>query len=133
MTILIGITLALTIGGFAHVIRLDRDRAFYPTVMMVIALYYVLFAVMGGSEVLLVEMAVCAGFIALAAIGFRISLWFAVVALVGHGVFDLVHPHVITNTGVPAWWPEFCSAYDVTAGAFLALLIIRAKRAVRRS
>jgi len=28
----------------------DRDRAFYPTLLVVIASYYVLFTVMGGSR-----------------------------------------------------------------------------------
>jgi hypothetical protein len=40
----IGVVLALIAGLFAMWVRLDRDRAFYPTVMIVIALYYVLFA-----------------------------------------------------------------------------------------
>lgn len=42
----IGIALALIVSCFARVTGLDRDRAFYPTVAIVIALYYVLFAVM---------------------------------------------------------------------------------------
>mgnify|MGYP003294210410 CR=1 FL=1 len=34
---------------FARYVGFDRDRAFYPTVMIVIASYYVLFAAMSGS------------------------------------------------------------------------------------
>ncbi len=45
MAILVGALLALAIGGFATVVGLDRDRAFYPTVTIVIALLYSLFAV----------------------------------------------------------------------------------------
>ena len=47
----IGIVLALCVSVFARVVGLDRDRAFYPTVLVVIASYYVLFAVMGGHPV----------------------------------------------------------------------------------
>ena len=36
---------------------------------------------------------------------------------------DLVHGAVITNPGMPAWWPEFCSAYDFMAAAYLAWLL----------
>ena len=43
MDFLIGVVLALTVGLSATFIRLDRDRAFYPTVMIVIASYYALF------------------------------------------------------------------------------------------
>jgi hypothetical protein len=46
---LIGLILALAVAGSATAIGLDRERAFYPTVLMVIASYYVLFAVVGAS------------------------------------------------------------------------------------
>jgi hypothetical protein len=121
MSILIGIVLALAVGVFAWWLGLDRDRAFYPTVMMVIAFLYVLFAAIGGSAAVPIEASIGFVFAALAALGFKKSLWFVVAALVGHGLFDLVHPHAIENGGVPVWWPGFCSAYDVTAGVWLAL------------
>lgn len=128
MNITIGATLALAVGGFARVAGLDRDRAFYPTVMLVIAFLYVLFAAAGGSAALPTEALIGLGFAALAVIGFKKSEWLVVAALVGHGLFDLVHPHVVENHGVPVWWPGFCSAYDVTAGAFLAWIILRVRR-----
>jgi len=110
---------------FATVVRLDRDRAFYPTVAIVIASLYSLFAVMGGStRALVVESIVGAGFIVLAVLGFRSSLWVVVAALGVHGVFDLVHGTVISNPGVPLWWPAFCLAYDVAAAGYLAWLIM---------
>ncbi len=127
MTSLIGILLAAAVGAFARWFGLDRDRAFYPTVMIVIAFLYALFAVIGGSTVLLVETSIGLGFAVLAAVGFKRSPWFVVVALIGHGVFDLIHPHVVNNAGVPLWWPDFCMAYDVTAGVLLALLLLRAR------
>jgi hypothetical protein len=45
---LIGIALALGVSTLATLARFDRDRAFYPTLPMIIVSYYVLFAVMGG-------------------------------------------------------------------------------------
>ncbi len=80
MEYLIGLILSVAVAGFATVIGLDRDRAFYPTVLIVIASYYVLFAVMGGSSrALLVEIVVASGFLLLVIVGFKRSLWFAVV------------------------------------------------------
>jgi hypothetical protein len=124
VALLVGAVLALAVGLFATVVGLDRDRAFYPAVTIVVASYYALFAVMGGStHALVLESLGVAAFLAAAAAGFRRSLWVVVVALVAHGVFDLTHATLVSNPGVPAWWPPFCSAYDVTAGAYLAWLL----------
>ena len=121
----VGACLALAVGVFATVVRLDRDRAFYPTVAIVIASLYSLFAAMGGSNrALVVESIVGVGFIALAVLGFRTSMWAVVAALGLHGVFDLVHGSLISNPGVPLWWPAFCLAYDVAAAGYLAWLIV---------
>ena len=124
MALMVGVILALVIGAFATALRLDRDRAFYPTVMIVIALLYALFAVIGGStRALVLESLVGAGFILAAAIGFRSTLWIVAAALAGHGIFDLVHGSVISNPGVPLWWPAFCGSYDITAAAYLTWLL----------
>ena len=128
----IGALLALSVGIFASASGLDRDRAFYPTVTIVIASFYALFAVMGGSgEALLPELLAIAVFIAAAVAGFRYSLWLIAAALVLHGVFDGVHGRVIENPGVPAWWPQFCLAYDVIAGLYLAMLLMTGRRTAR--
>lgn len=49
MALLVGAVLAFSVGLLMTFIGLDRDRAFYPTVMIIIASYYALFAVMGAS------------------------------------------------------------------------------------
>ena len=122
--LVVGALLALAVGLFGTTVGLDRDRAFYPTVTIVVASLYALFAVMGSStNTLLLESAVAAVFLAVAVSGFRSSLWLVVFALAAHGVFDLVHGRLISNPGVPAWWPAFCLTYDVTAAAYLAWLL----------
>ena len=122
--IVVGALLALGVGLFATTIGLDRDRAFYPTVAIVVASYYALFAVMGASTTaLLLECAAGTAFLVVAAAGFRWSLWLAVLALAAHGGFDFVHGRIISNPGVPAWWPAFCLSYDVTAAAYLGWLL----------
>jgi hypothetical protein len=124
----VGVVLALSIGISATLLGFDRDRAFYPTVMIVIASYYGLFAIIGGSiQTLLAESIVIAVFLGASIAGFKQSLWLVVVALAAHGVFDLVHGHLIVNLGVPSWWPRFCLAYDVVAAAYLATLLWRSK------
>jgi hypothetical protein len=124
----IGTVLALSIGLLATLTGLDRDRAFYPTVMIVIALYYALFAVMSGSmQVLASESIVIIAFVGASIAGFKSSLWLVVAALAAHGAFDLVHGQLINNSGVPSWWPPFCFAYDVVAAGYLAWLLSRSK------
>ena len=124
MPYVIGIVLSAVVAVFARYVGFDRDRAFYPTVMIVIASYYVLFAVMSGSvQTVVIESVVMTLFAAAAVAGFKSSAWIVVVALAGHGVFDAVHGRVIENAGVPAWWPAWCLAYDVGAAAGLAWLL----------
>lgn len=130
--LLIGTFLAIAVGLLATASRLDRDRAFYPTLMMVIAALYALFAVLGDStHALVLESLVGAGFLVAAVAGFRSSLWLVVIALAAHGIFDFVHAGFISNPGVPAWWPAFCGAYDVTAAAYLAWLLRSGRVPVR--
>ena len=122
----IGLVLSAGVAVFAGVVGFDRDRAFYPTVMIVIASYYVLFAVMSGSvQTVVIESAVMTLFAAAAVAGFKSSAWNVVAALAGHCVFDAVHGYVIENAGVPAWWPAWCLAYDVGPAAALAWLLRR--------
>jgi hypothetical protein len=126
MAFLIGIVVALGVALFAMLVGLDRDRAFYSTVTIVVASYYVLFAAMGGSaHALVLELIVMAGFVTAAVLGFKKSEWILVAALAGHGVFDALRGNVIENPGVPAWWPAFCGSYDVVAAACLAWIIVR--------
>lgn len=127
MAYLIGIILALAVGVLATLVGFDRDRAFYPTVMIVIASYYVLFAVSGGAtDVIAIEAAIMAVFAGLAIVGFKRSLWLVVAALAAHGLFDWFLAPRIPNAGVPPWWPQFCLAYDVVAAAYLAYRLSRA-------
>jgi len=123
----VGVVLSIGVAFFARRVGFDRDRAFYPTVMIVIASYYVLFAVMSGSvETVLLESIIMALFAVAAVAGFKGSAWIVVAALAGHGVQDAVHGHIVANAGVPAWWPAWCLAYDVGAAAVLAWILTRA-------
>ncbi|MEO7774537.1 MAG: DUF3703 domain-containing protein [Steroidobacteraceae bacterium] len=128
MELLVGAVLALTVCCFATIIGFDRDRAFYPTMVIVVASYYILFAVMGGSSrSLMWELVGMSVFLVLSGIGFKVSLWWAAGALAAHGVFDWFHARLIADPGVPVWWPGFCMAFDVVAAAYLAWLLVRSE------
>ena len=133
MEYLVGLALALVVSKGATVTGLDRDRAFYTAMALAIGTYYLLFAVLvDPAEALAAEVVAYLVLAAVAVIGFRWNLWLVVAALAGHGAFDLVHPHIITNAGVPTWWPMFCMSYDVTAALYLAWLLARRSIAARK-
>jgi hypothetical protein len=105
---------------------LIATRVFYPAMAIVVATYYILFAVMGNSrQALAWELLMAGVFFVLAVVGFRKNLWLIVAALAGHGVFDFFHHLLIQNPGVPVWWPGFCLSFDVLAAAFLVILLLR--------
>ena len=124
----VGVVLSIGVALFARLVGFDRDRAFYPTVLIVVASYYVLFAVMSGSvQTVLLESIIMTLFAVAAVAGFKVSPWIVVAALAGHGVQDAVHGHIVANAGVPGWWPAWCLAYDVGAAGALAWILMHAE------
>ncbi|HEY5721678.1 MAG TPA: hypothetical protein VIT45_05100 [Allosphingosinicella sp.] len=103
MAIFWGVILALSAAAFAFATGFDRERSFCPVVLVVIALLYVLFAVMAGSPPSIGKLTGTGIFAAAAVAGFRWNLWIAAAALALHGAFDLVHADLIANPGVPAF------------------------------
>ena len=126
MEYVIGVGLAAAVCVFATIVGFDRDRVFYSTLVIVVAHYYILFAIMGSSmQALLLESLAAGAFIALAVVGFRKNPWLIAAALAGHGVFDFFHHRFVHNPGVPVWWPGFCLSFDILAGGYLAMLLMR--------
>lgn len=129
MEYLIGAALGVVVGVFARLSGFDRDRAFYPTAMIVIASYYSLFAVVGASRdsTLGIEIAIGLVFSVFAVLGFKRSMWLVAAAIAGHGVFDFfVHHALVTNRGMPVWWPGFCGTIDIVLGGWLAICLWKA-------
>ncbi len=126
MEYLIGAGLAILVCVFANLVGFDRDRVFYATLVIVNASYYILFAAMGASTTALIwESLITCIFAVVAVAGYKKNSWLIVAGLIGHGLFDSVHHLFIRNPGVPVWWPGFCLSFDVLAGLFLAVLVMR--------
>jgi hypothetical protein len=67
-------------------------------VLVVVASYYVLFAIMGGSmRALIVESIVMSAFTLAAVIGFKRNLWLVAAGLTAHGTSDLFHASIVMN------------------------------------
>ena len=128
LALMAGSLAAAGVGLFAHLVGYDRDRAFYATILTVVGMLYVLFAVMAGGQGVLAEVAFFAVFAALAAAGFRWSMWIVAGGLALHGLFDFFRNSVSVAPGAPSWWPAFCGSYDVVAAIGLAtILLVRPK------
>ena len=124
MEYIIAAILGVVVVGFARTVGFDRDRAFYPTALIVIASYYVLFATMGASDYSTLATEIAAGlvFSIFAVLGFKKSMWLVAAGIAGHGFFDFfIHPALVTNPGMPVWWPGFCGTIDIVIGAWLAV------------
>ena len=120
MEYLIGLISTVFIVALAKFTKFENDRSFYPTILIVIGLLYVLFAAIDGrTEVVLGESLFAIVFITIAIIGSRKSQIIVGIGIILHGIFDFLHPLFLENKGVPIFWAGFCSAIDVTLGAYV--------------
>jgi hypothetical protein len=120
LPLIAGMALAVAVSASASGCGFDRQRAFYSALLLVIASFYVVFAIAALSPGAVVDELIWVGvFAVLAGAGYRTSLWIVVVAIAGHGVFDMLHG-AVPRPGVPAWWPGFCLGYDMVAATWLA-------------
>jgi hypothetical protein len=121
--VVVGLLLAVGIAALGKFTRFDEDRSFYSTVLIIIASYYVLFAVLSGSGHALVwELVIAAAFSTVAIVGTLFLPTLVGTGIIAHGLFDLVHDGLIENSGVPTWWPSFCASIDVLLGLWVIIL-----------
>jgi len=121
--VIIGVLLAIGIAALAKFTRFDEDRSFYSTVLVIIASYYVLFAVLDSSGHALVwELVIAVAFSTVAITGALFLPTLVGIGIIAHGLFDLVHDVLIQNSGVPTWWPSFCGSVDVLLGLWVIIL-----------
>lgn len=126
MEYLVGASGAVALAVFARLSGFERDRSFYPTVLIVIGFLYVLFgAIDGRASVVLIEITFALFFSGIAMLGFSNGCWIVGAGIAGHGVFDFVRQFFIENAGVPVWWPGFCASIDVLLGIYLAAFACR--------
>jgi hypothetical protein len=106
--------------GRSPYFRYDEDKSYYPTILIFIALLYVLFAFMDGTYSIIIQESIIALiFVIGALIGSVTSLIWIVILLIMHGVYDFCHPMIIENTLVPNWWPLYCLYVDVLLGIWI--------------
>jgi len=81
---------------------------------------------MGASHHPALEIEIAAGlvFVGVATFGFKKNMWLVAAAIASLGFFDFfVHHALVTNPGMPIWWPGFCGTIDLVLGGWLAICL----------
>ncbi|MCZ8165591.1 hypothetical protein [Silanimonas sp.] len=117
---LAGGLLALDVGLSASSFGFDKDRSFYPVILIVVASYYVLAAAIAGSNIAFSsELAVFLVFLGVAVIGSKRRPLLVAAGLIAQGIYEIFHSHIVDNPGVPIWSQGFRLSFDFTAGTYL--------------
>jgi hypothetical protein len=118
---LIGVVLSILLIVSAKFTRFDRDTSFYPSILIFIACFYILFAVMAGHSIVR-EVSIASVFFFLALFGAYKSLLVVSFAIALHGVYDILHVILFKETVAPTWWAPFCAAVDFVVGIWVMYL-----------
>ena len=100
-----------------------RELILYAFALVVAALMYVGFAVIGAApgSWLVLESGGLALFSLVALLGLRISAWALVLGWAAHGVWDLLLHGVLEVGFVPEWYPIVCLGFDLFLAGYIAL------------
>jgi len=124
---LIGICLTIAVLGISGAIGLHKERGVWPSLLIAIATFYIVFALEHSDNgVIAFQSVIALGFMALALIGYKTSLWFIAAGLALHGVFDAISLKYSANPA-PDWWGPFCIGVDGLLALMLSIWILRGR------
>lgn len=109
----------------ARIIR--GQRWLYSVGLLVLPSLYAWFALRAGEQAVGVkEMVFGIPFVAAGLVFAFVSVRQSAVVVGAfwmlHGLYDLAHSRLLTNPGVPGWYPVWCCSVDVVIGAYLLWL-----------
>lgn len=125
-------TLGLLLAGIA--IAMVKDVKLPPRTyaigMFVLPMIYILFALLGGDMAAMgVEFLYGLPFFLIAFIcakrGFKGSGLLVVALWALHAAYDVYHPVLVDNAGVPGWYPAFCFAFDLVMVVYVLMLVTK--------
>ncbi len=100
--------------------RLLSERLYLSIVLFVIALLYVAFGLHDGDpKHLREELIGLAIYGLLAAIGYRRSIWWLVVGIGGHALWDWAHKPDMLEGYTPTWYREYCIWVDLLLAGYV--------------
>jgi hypothetical protein len=122
---LVGVAVGVLTIVVARLIR--GQHWLYAIGLLTLPSLYASFALFAGEQAVAVkEMIYGAPFLAAGLLFAFVSVRRSAV-LVGafwilHGLYDLTHSRLLTNAGVPGWYPVWCFSVDVVVGVYLLWL-----------
>jgi hypothetical protein len=122
---LLGAAVGILAIFLARIIR--GQRWLYSIGLLVLPSLYALFALHAGEQAVgLKEMLYGVPFLVAGLVFAFVSVRHSAVVVGAfwmlHGVYDLTHSRLLTNPGVPRWYPVWCCSVDVVIGAYLLWL-----------
>ena len=122
---LIGAAVGVLTIVFARLIR--GERWVYSLGLLALPGLYAFFALQAGEQAVGVKEMIYGVPFVVAGLAFVFVSVRQSAVVVGvfwllHGLYDLVHGRLITNAGVPAWYPIFCFVVDAVIGSYLLWL-----------
>jgi hypothetical protein len=129
---LIGAAVGVLTIAFARLIR--GQRWVYAVGLLTLPSLYASFALRAGEQaVALKEMMYGVPFLVAGVVFAVLSVRHSAVVVgalwILHGLYDLAHSQLITNAGVPGWYPVWCFSVDVVIGGYLLWLSRRISNA----
>ena len=122
---LTGATVGVLTIVFARLIR--GERWVYSVGLLTLPSLYAFFAIRAGEPAVAVREMIYGipyviGGLMFAFVGVRQSAVVVGLLWLLHGLYDLVHGQLVTNPGVPGWYPIWCFMVDAVIGAYLLWL-----------
>ena len=122
---LVGSAVGVLTIVFARIVR--GQSWVYSIGLLTLPSLYASFALQAGDQAVGVKEMIygipyVVGGLAFAFVSVRHSAVVVGALWILHGLYDLIHGQLITNPGVPAWYPVFCFTVDVVVGAYVLWL-----------
>lgn len=125
-------TLGLLLAGIAIAMVKDvklSPRA-YGVALVVLPAIYMLFAALAGDiGAMALEFIFGLPFFIVGLIcarrGFKYSGLLVLGLWMAHAAYDVYHPMLVANAGVPGWYPALCFAFDLVIVVYLFMLVTK--------
>ena len=129
---IIGVAVGVLVIVSARTVR--GERWVYSLGLLTLPSLYAFFALQAGDQAVSIQEIIYGLPYLIAGVVFALVSVRQSAIIVGafwilHGAYDLTHDQLITNAGVPVWYPVFCFAVDVVIGAYLLWLSQRISNA----
>ncbi len=125
LEIIIGAVVAGVILNYFHVQKEDVLKGFVVLALVITALIYVGFAVVGlwtnsaDLNWFLLEILGVGIYFLFAFLGVKKSMWFLAIGWIAHVFWDVALHSGETATFVPKFYPPFCVGFDLVMGIYI--------------